>query len=192
MAKVFCRRCGQEHNTKEVFCPYCGEPTGASGAGLHQTSFEIKDSALSGQQTDWEIAQTPGTVWTSALLIVAFDLLAIFSDIFVGDPTREIFPELGLGLPAILAIDIFLGINLLRGKPWARTLLLIRLWLGLLVWSIFLVFIGHIGESVVQAGVSIGLLLFLTGFSSAGRTAWGLAFIFVPYIGITVLSAGGH
>ena len=89
-------------------------------------------------------------------------------------PSAQAFgTNVSLVLP--MAIDLFLAINLLRGKHWAKTWMLIRVILGLLVWGVIALLQKDFGGLVIQVGYCGALLLLLTGTSTRFRLAGSIA-----------------
>ena len=127
-----------------------------------------------------ELSQSRDAVWTAVGIIFFIDLLNIvLSIIFSVIVALDIVPAV---------IDLYLGINLLRGKRSARTWMLIRVVLGLLVWGILAIFQKDFGGLIMQAGFCGAILLLLTGISTRNRILGGIALFVIPFIAGLVLS----
>lgn len=127
-----------------------------------------------------ELSQSRDAVWTAVGIIFFIDLLNIvLSIIFSVIVALDIVP---------IVIDLYLGINLLRGKRSARTWMLIRVVLGLLVWGILAIFQKDFGGLIMQVGFCGAILVLLTGISTRNRILGGIALFVIPFIAGLVLS----
>ena len=127
-----------------------------------------------------ELSQSRDAVWTAVGIIFFIDLLNIvLSIIFSVIVAQDIIP---------IVIDLYLGINLLRGKRSARTWMLIRVVLGLLVWGILAIFQKDFGGLIMQVGFCGAILVLLTGISTRNRILGGIALFVIPFIAGLVLS----
>lgn len=135
-----------------------------------------------------ELSQGHSAVLAAVIIIFIIDLLGIIFTFFAGEePGTRVFPS-NYHLAFSVIIDIFLGINLLRGRRWARTWMLVRLVLGIVVWGIVFAVQGDSGSLLLNTGVLIALILLLTGTSTRLRLAGGILFAVVAFIGGMILS----
>jgi len=140
---------------------------------------EKKDKDRSKRKGYGELSQSRAAVFTAVGIIFALDLLVMLFLGFVGEiPKEHLF---GTDFRFILTIiinfclDLFLGINLLRGKSWARTWMLIRLVGGIILWGGVLVIQGDFGSVILNTGVLLALILLLTGVSTRLRLVGSVA-----------------
>ena len=163
-----CPKCSAENLSWQERCQSCG-------ARLHEED-EVSNMLHWG-----ELAQSRVAVWTAVGIIFFIDLLNIVLSIIL-----SIMPG-ALEISSIV-IDLYLGINLLRGKRWARKWMLIRVVLGLLVWGILAIFQKDFGGLIMQAGFCGAILLLLTGISTRNRILEGIALFVIFFITGLVLS----
>lgn len=137
-----------------------------------------------GRAKGWrELSQSRVAVWSAVGIIFAVNIYIIAFSLLAHEmPQAQVFGTT-INLIVPIAIDLFLGINLLRGKRWARTWMLIRLVLGLLIWGIIALIQQDFGGLVMQAGVCGALLLLLTGTSTRIRVVGGVAFFLAFFAG---------
>lgn len=149
-----------------------------------QARQEVESSKPIEVPTGWgDLSQGRAVVWTAAGVIFLADLLMIVL-LLVG--------EVGFGAREIgtLVIDVFLGLNLLRGKRWARTWILVRVVLGLIVYGIILGSQQDYGGLAVQAGYCVTMLLLLIGTGGRKRAVAGITvFIVSLAVGFTLVVA---
>ncbi len=123
-----------------------------------------------------ELSQSRVAVWSAVGVIFFIDLLNIVLSIIssVMLDAADIIP---------IVIDLYLGINLLRGKRSARKWLLIRVVLGLLVWGIMAIFQQDYVGLIMQAGFCGAIIILLTGISTRNRIVGGIACFLVLVVG---------
>jgi len=123
-----------------------------------------------------ELSQSRVAVWSAVGIIFFIDLLNIVLSIIssVMLDAADIIP---------IVIDLYLGINLLRGKRSARKWMLIRAVLGLLVWGIMAIFQQDYTSLIMQAGFCGAIIILLTGISTRNRIVGGIACFLVLVVG---------
>ena len=121
-----------------------------------------------------QLSQRRSAILSAVIIIFILDLLVILSLVLVGETSEVQVPRPSLLISSIV-IDLFLGINLLRGKSWARTWMLIRLVGGIILWGGFLVVQGDFGSVILNTGVLLALILLLTGVSTRLRLVGSVA-----------------
>lgn len=72
-------------------------------------------------------------------------------------------------------VDALIGLSLLRGNPKYKYLAILRVFLGLVVWTGLWIFLSDFATAAVQVFLSTALLLLLTGKSSTVRLRLGAA-----------------
>ena len=147
-------------------------------------------TSTAGRERGWgDLDQSGAAVWTAAGIIIAVDLLTIGLAIAAREaPSEEVAGALVSQVPQI-AIDLFLAVNLLRGKRWARTVTLVRVVLGLLVWGALYGIEQDFTSLVMQAGFYGALILLLTGTSTRNRIGGAVALLSVTFVGWIVWPA---
>jgi hypothetical protein len=89
------------------------------------------------------------------------------------------------------AIDLFLGINLLRGRNWARTWILVRCFGGIIIWGIVLGAQGDYGSLFMDTGVLLAVIILLSGISTRFRLVAGVVLAVIATLGGVVWNAMG-
>lgn len=136
-----------------------------------------------------ELSQSRTAVWIAVGIIFLVNIANIvFSVLARETPHAEVFGT-NVSLVVPIAIDLFLGINLLRGKQWARKWMLVRVVLGLLVWGIITILEKDFGGLVMQVGFCGALVLLLTGTSIHIRLAGSVGLFVLSFVGGLVWAA---
>jgi hypothetical protein len=116
-----------------------------------------------------ELSQSFAAVLTAFIIILLVDTLSLVFLFLFGSDAAGTF---GVGPQVIsIAIDIYLGINLLRGKNWARVWMIVRSVAGIVIFGIMYIIQGDIPDLVLNTGVLLAIILLITGRSSSLRTA---------------------
>lgn len=116
-----------------------------------------------------QLSQSRSAVLSFVIILFVIYLLSIIGTIIAGEAAESGF---FISTPILIfsfILDVFLSINLLRGKKWARTWLLIRLFLGTIVFGGLSLFQGDYGSLILNTGVNLALILLLTGISTRLR-----------------------
>jgi len=178
----FCPKCGNEVMDTDEFCSKCGtELTLHSPTNQEMVSkTEVPEHSESSDKERGrrEISQSRAAVLTAVGIIFFADLLAI---IFLASGGID-RPGLVLGSTFF---DIFLGIFILKGKGWARTWMLVRLIVGLVVFSIVYTLANDFASVLVQIGFCVAVILLLTGTSTRFRLIGSVAlFVVATLVGM--------
>ena len=139
-------------------------------------------ATISSAQKGWrELSQSRAAVW-AVVGIIFFNAIVVIVDavIYREMPRAQVFGT-NVSMVGAFAVDLFLAINLLRGKHWARTWMLIRLILGLLAWGVIDIIQADFGSLILQIGYCGALLLLITGTSTTKRMAGSIALYIVLY-----------
>ena len=118
------------------------------------------------KKKNWELSQSRAAVWTALGIILVLDIFNTIS--FTSG-----------WILSLVVLDIFIGINLLQERKWARTWMLTRIALG------FLVFVGisfvqqDWSRIIIEVGFSGSLILILTGTSKRIRWAGSIVLLFL-------------
>lgn len=147
------------------------------------SGLQMKGEKVSEEKEGWgELDQSRGAVWIAVGIIFLVNIANIVFSILAREtPHAEVFGT-NVSLIVPIAIDLFLGINLLRGKQWARKWMLVRVVLGLVVWGIITIIEKDFGGLVMQAGFCGAIIILLTGISARNRILGGIA-CFVLLVG---------
>ena len=128
-----------------------------------------------------DLSQSRAAIWCAVGIIFLVDVLNIVLT-FVLDASTDVY------VIASTVIDVLLGVNLLRGKRWARTWILIRVVLGLLVFGGMAIAQQDYGALVIQAGYCGALLILLTGITTRIRLSSGVTLFVVSLIAGMILA----
>lgn len=122
-----------------------------------------------------QLSQNRSAILSAVAILLIVDLLDIIFTLLWGEglETRLLPTSSQLFISAV--IDVFLAINLLRGKTWARAWMLVRLVLGIVVWGGIFAIQRDFGSVLMNTGVLLSLIVLLTGTSNRFRTAGGIA-----------------
>lgn len=129
-----------------------------------------------------ELSQGRSAVWSAVALILLVDVLYIvfWMTSLVSLDGKAIVP---------MAIDLLLGIGLLRGRRGARIWMLVRMALGLVVFGIMWGIQGDYSSLSMQAGYSLAIIVLLTGSGTRARIASGIAVFVVGAVVSAVMVA---
>lgn len=170
----FCPKCGNSVNDTESFCQKCGTELVLHNAADQEKA--VNAEAKPGVETSdkgriREISQSRAAISTAVGIILFVDLFAVIS------LASEGAERPGLIFGSIF-FDIFLGIFLLLGKSWARTWMLVRTIIGLVVLSLIYAVSNDFGSVFIQVGFCVAVILLLTGTSTRPRI-WGSIALFI-------------
>lgn len=129
-----------------------------------------------------QITQSRGAIITAVVVLLLIDILGI---VLTFIPGNELETETYSGNYRNIfsfIVDLFLGINILNGKRWAKTILLIRLTIGVIIWGIISIATSDFGTLILNTGVILAIILLLTGNSSRIRISTGIAITIVAII----------
>ncbi|MFC2007642.1 hypothetical protein ACFLVB_03490 [Chloroflexota bacterium] len=154
----------------------------------------MQDTELSGQKSNddplnekttgkayQQISQSRSSILSAVIILLIVNLLSIVS-IFLGeDIETHAFPTTYQIVFSVL-IDLFLAINILRGKRWARTWILIRSALGIVIWGIVYTVQGDSASLILNTGVLVALIILLTGTSTRFRQFSGISLAVITII----------
>ena len=129
-----------------------------------------------------ELSQSRSAVWSAVALILFVDVLyvVLWMTSLVSLDGKAIVP---------MAIDLLLGIALLRGRRGARIWMLIRVVLGLVVFGIMWGIQGDYSSVAMQAGYSLAIIVLLTGSGTRARIASGVTVFVVGAVASVVMVA---
>jgi len=150
---------------------------------LEKRAAEIEQRKQYGQ-----LSQGRSAIVSAVIILFIVDVLAVLLLVWVrGTSATYVFR---ITDPAILsiAIDLFLGINLLRGKSWARTWMLIRVVVGLLIFGGMAMAQQDYPTLVIQGGYCVALLILLTGITTRFRLTSGISLFVVSFVTGLVLA----
>lgn len=142
-----------------------------------------KDEERSGGKGYGELSQSRAAVFSAVGILFALDLLGILLMVLVGEESQTQVPIRDSQIIFSIIIDLVLGINLLRGKSWARTWMLIRLALGIVAWGIIYGVDGDFASVLMTTGVLVALILLLTGASTRLRLVGGVSLAVLATLG---------
>jgi len=128
-----------------------------------------------------ELSQSRAAIWVAVGIIFLVDTFAIVLT-FALDASMDVFTI------ASTAIDVLLGIGLLMGKSWARTWMLIRVVLGLLIFGGMAIYQQDYGTATIQGGYCVALLILLTGTGTRTRITSGITLFVVSFVTGMVLA----
>lgn len=127
-----------------------------------------------------EFSQSRTAIITAVVIIFITDLFSIIS--------LQLFSEIGGGTPstpsilASTAIDIFLGIHILRGKRWAKTWMVVRMIAGIVVWGIVYTVQNDFASVILNTGVLMAIVLLLTLPSKRITILGGIVLTIAAYV----------
>ena len=142
------------------------EPSEQEPSGLEKPDYNNVHNTDSRRN---QLSQSRSAVLSFVIILFVIYLLSIIVTIIAGEAAESGF---FISTPILMfsfMLDVFLSINLLRGKKWARTWLLIRLFLGTIVFGGLSLFQGDYGSLILNTGVNLALILLLTGVSTRPR-----------------------
>jgi hypothetical protein len=177
---VICTKCGNVLTADERICTKCGTiilASGTSGQGINSSAGTLGTVEGHPDQGWGEISQSHGAVIAAAVIILFNALLSIITS-FSGDAGS---PGLFIGS---FIFDIILSINILRGKHWARTWMLIRAVLGFIIWFIVSLAMKDYASAIIQVGYFTSIILLLTGHTTRLRL-WGSVALFIVLFLVT-------
>jgi len=128
-----------------------------------------------------DLSQSRAAIWCAVGIIFLVDVLNIVL-MLVLDASMDVY------VITSTFIDILLGVNLLRGKRWARTWILIRVVLGLLVFGGMAIAQQDYGALVIQAGYCGAFLILLTGITTRTKITSGVTLFVVSLIAGMILA----
>jgi hypothetical protein len=168
-----CQKCGYELGIEEEVCSKCGTKiiNPSSQIQLKNDYSSLKNAEIPKANGWGEITQSRGA-------IIAVIVIALFIDVLN-------FISLATGSAKWNSIyfgaflwDIICTIYMLRGKRWARTLMLIRVIIGLVIWSAVSLINNDYFSVFLQIAISVPLILLLTGHTTKLRL-WGSVTLFI-------------
>lgn len=137
-----------------------------------------------------ELKQSKAAVWSAVIIIILNDISTVVSYLIAPDSSDiTIFDNPFLSGFSIL-IDIYLVVNLLRGKSWARRWMLIRIVIGFIVFGIVYLVGGDYPSLVIIAGGYSALILLLTGTGTLKRIVASVMLLVGTLIGGFVWTVG--
>ena len=126
-----------------------------------------------------QLSQSRSAILSAVVIIFILDILALISIIF---PEEDLETRVILRTVMSAVLDLFLGINLLRGKNWARTWMLVRLVGGIVIFGVASAIQSDFGTLLINTGVLLALILLLTGTSTRLRITGGIALAVIAFI----------
>jgi hypothetical protein len=162
------------------------EPFEQKPISLSETG--IKSTITSGNS---QLSQNRSAVFATVIILFSADLLNIlFAIIQRNNSNTQILPTNPQIVISII-IDVILGINLLRGKSWARTWIIIRSALGIVIWGAILAVQGEFGAAIMNTGVLLALILLVSGTSNPIKIGGSVALAIIATIGGMIFSIFG-
>lgn len=180
--KIACSKCGFESDGN--FCTNCGAP-------LQQVEITEENKQIPflvipvniNEKKFGELSQSRSSIICTVVILFLVHLLSIIISVYSGT-TYEYQAFLGTNYQIIsAAIDIFLGINLLRGKNWARTWLLIRCVGGIVIFGAMFLIQGDLVSVIINTGVLLALIILITGVSTRTRLTGGIILAVAAILG---------
>jgi hypothetical protein len=166
----------------DKFCYKCGTELTLNSLTNQETVSKTEATERnegSDKGRGWrEISQSRAALLTAIGIALFVDLLMIigWASDGVGRP-GQVFGS--------VIVDIFLGIFLLIGKRWARTWMLFRSIVGLIVGSIIYTLVNDFAALFVQIGFCVAVILLLTGTSTRLRIWVSIAlFVVLLFVGV--------
>jgi hypothetical protein len=127
-------------------------------------------------KTSRQIFQSSSAIIASVVIIAASYFFAILFSALPGVESQA--PIQFLIFPSAI-IDLFICINLLSGKYWARTWMLVRLIVGCILWGGIYSLQGNLGGLILALGEAIPPILLLTGISTRVRVIGSISLAIV-------------
>jgi hypothetical protein len=152
------------------------------------SSTEVSQvTALPPRKSFGQLSQGRSAIVSAVIIMLITDLFGLLSTFLVDNlETSAFLTSVQVVISTI--IDVFLAINILRGKSWARTWMLIRFAIGIVLWGIVFVVQGDLASLIINTGILLALIILLTGTSTRFRLIGGIALAIVALIGGLVFS----
>jgi hypothetical protein len=170
----FCIKCGNKIRETDTFCAKCGAEIERHISNdqetYNNTEVEQRNQTNDEVRGFREIDQSRAAVSVAAGIILFVGFLAVIS--LASDAVDPV-----LTLVSVV-FDIFLSIFMLVGKHWARTWILIRAILGLVVFSAIFTLSNDYSSLFMQIGFCVPVIILLTGTSTQFRI-WGSVILFI-------------
>ena len=164
------------HRRKDIEEPF-NEPDSGRAPPPDRAEVEGRDGSSDWERPEgWELFQSPSGIWTAVLIIFTLDSLALVYGILSD-----------AGAIGSLVVDVFFGINLLRGKAWARTWMIFRLMVGALVFSGIAIAQEDAAVVALTFGAPLAVIRLLTGGSTGGRFVGGTGLLIMAVVTWIVL-----
>jgi hypothetical protein len=158
---------------------------------LNQESGSLETMELVNKKRFGQLSQSRSAILSTVIILFIVDLFGLVSIFSTGTATDvKSFPS-GYQIILSTAIDVFLGINLLRGKSWARAWMLVRSIAGIVVWGIVYTIQGEYGSLILNTGVLWALIILLTGYTNLFRIVAGIALAVITVISGMIVSIVG-
>lgn len=125
------------------------------------------------------LAQSKTAIFSAVGMILGLDIITLVFAAILSDTLQFDIS------PVSLIFDLLLIIFLLRGKNWARIWILVRLVIGLIFFGIQYIGDANYWGLFMYVGITITLLILLTGSSTRRRIILGLSIFIITIIGTT-------
>ncbi len=136
----------------------------------------------------WEFSQSRTAIIIAIGIIFVLDLLNIILTALPGEIPDGAYLSSPFALAFAVIFDIFLCINILRGKNWARIWMLVRIVVGMVIFGGITLIQGNIGEVTITIGLSLTLILLLTGTSTRLRIIGSIVLAVLAILGGLILT----
>jgi hypothetical protein len=134
-----------------------------------------------------EFSQSRSAIFIALSIILLLDLIGIIVTLTEASSDATFFSS-PFTLVGSIILDIFLGVKILQGKNWARMWMLIRIVAGMVIFGGIALIQGNFGELTITTGLSLTLILLLTGTSTRLRIAGSIVLGALAILGGIILT----